>query len=1093
LGLRRKRYQKSFEMKNIFLTALIFISISAFANVTSSFTCSEVKGCSPLVINFTDHSGGNVASWHWDLGNGNTSTEQNPSGTYFTPGIYRVSLVVSDGVERDSSTHTITVFSPPSADFISDRTTACPLDSIHFTNLATPGSAPISHYAWGFGNGIASSDTNTSYRYPQSGIYDLTLVVQDTNGCDGHLTKTAYITIWPKPTAAYTASPLTSCAASQTVDFTNQSLGSGLTYNWVLGDGTFSTALNPSHLYTYGGYKANLIVSNDDGCIDSIKQNIAVIYLKADFIASKTTVCAGESIHFLDQSPMPGNVWYWNFGDGTISDKQNPIKAYSHPGVYSVTFVVKDDICQDSSTKVSYITVTDGFSVGMTADNRNSCTIPFVVNFTSITPAGVSLSWSFGDEATSTATDPTYTYTSSSTFSVSLTAVDSSGCTVVSTIANMINTSKPTVNFICDTIFCPNAPVTFGNETHNAIRYLWNFGDGDTSTLQTPIHRYAAYGLYSVSLTAWDSLGCDSTLVKPSVINVDSTVVGFNVDEKFSMCPPLVSVFSSYANRPDLKYKWDFGDGYTDTAANPTHIYFHPGIYTVKLTGASKYGCTNTLIDSDLIVVEGPSGTFTMNPNTGCIPVDVTFSASPSANTQTVVCDLGDGTLYTDSLNFSYTYSSVSIFHPKFVLTDAIGCSVPYSLDSITTHGIPVINVDDTSICAGQNVQVNLGSDRYQWGQSAANSCDTCAMVVLQPSSTATYTVTAMNQYGCAATDSFKVAVVPIPVLNTPDTIKLCKNASIQINIVNEANTVSWSPATYLSSAASFNPTCTPAASIDYTVTAYNKLGCSATQIVPVMVYGQIPLFVTSDTAVCAGSPVQLGAYVSDTFFHDVTYTWARSPYLSSDDIADPMATVQTVAETFQVTATSGSCPAAVASITVAVHPDASVKLPSDTVISPFTELSITPVYGDLTSYTWSAKGTLSCTDCSTTTIVPTESQIVYLEGKNQYGCMTKDSMLIRIVECNPASIFVPNTFTPNGDGTNDRLYARSKTLAQLEYFRLFNRWGAVVFETRNIAEGWDGTINGRIAEEGVYVYQISGKCDSGYDVATSGTVTLIR
>jgi gliding motility-associated-like protein len=100
---------------------------------------------------------------------------------------------------------------------------------------------------------------------------------------------------------------------------------------------------------------------------------------------------------------------------------------------------------------------------------------------------------------------------------------------------------------------------------------------------------------------------------------------------------------------------------------------------------------------------------------------------------------------------------------------------------------------------------------------------------------------------------------------------------------------------------------------------------------------------------------------------------------------------------------------------------------------------------------------------------------------------------MIQILGCDPASVFVPNTFTPNGDGTNDKLYVRSKTLAQLEYFRLFNRWGAIVYESKSMSDGWDGSINGKLAEQGVYVYQVSGKCESGYDIATSGTVTLIR
>ena len=92
-----------------------------------------------------------------------------------------------------------------------------------------------------------------------------------------------------------------------------------------------------------------------------------------------------------------------------------------------------------------------------------------------------------------------------------------------------------------------------------------------------------------------------------------------------------------------------------------------------------------------------------------------------------------------------------------------------------------------------------------------------------------------------------------------------------------------------------------------------------------------------------------------------------------------------------------------------------------------------------------------------------------------------------------PSSIFVPNTFSPNGDGLHDVLYVRSRALSHMDYFRVFDRWGSIVYEGRDMNEGWDGTINGKAAEQGVYVYTVSGKCESGFDVETSGTTTLIR
>jgi gliding motility-associated-like protein len=1094
----RKRYQ-NFVMKFGILTLILFVSLATFGSITSSFSCDATSGCSPLVVNVTDHSSGNITTWHWDLGNGNTSTQRNPSATYLNPGVYTIKLITSNGTISDSTTHTVTVYGRPVVDFVCDKVSACTNDSIHFNAQVTPGSAAISQYAWGFGNGIASSTINPIYKYSTPGSYDVTLVVQDSNGCIANVTKPSYIKIWASPSVACTVTPAVSCGTSQSVTFASQSAGTGLTYSWNFGDSTTSNQAGPSHTYQYGKYKSILTVTNTYGCKSSIAQNVAVINLIADFSADKITACAGEEITFYSQSPMQGVSWSWNFGDGGSSNKQNPKHIYNNPGVYSVTFVIKDAICKDSTTKIAYIHITQGFAVSFDADHKKSCTTPFAVNFTSQVSTPVTYLWNFGNGVTDTSANPSTVYNTSSTFSVTLTAIDSNGCTVVSAIPGMISTSKPWTKFLGDTLVCPGAPVKFTNKSLYATHYLWHFGDGDTSTALSPTHVYRTFGNYDVSLTAIDSFGCDSTLVKHSFVHVDSAQVDFRVDETFSMCPPLVSVFRSITNRPDLKLTWDFGDGYTDTAANPTHIFFHPGIYTVKLIGRSKQGCTDTITYPNLIVVQGPSGSFHLTPNNGCIPLVVNFSGSTSANTQSITCDLGDGRLYTDSLNFNYTYNAVRTYHPKFILTDHIGCTVPYDLDSIITHPLPLLHLGDTSICAGQVVRMVLGADHYSWVARVCDTCgripdvtDTLSVAALTPEVTTTYTVTATKGKGCSTTDHFRINVVPLPATTTHDTIKLCKNETTRLNAL-QADSVRWSPATYLSSPVDMAPTCTATASIVYTVTAYNSLGCSSSQQVPVKVIDRVTVALSPDTTVCPGSQVQLRVSAIDSSIAGVSYTWSQTTDLDNGGISTPTAQMHTQTETFQVITRSGGCTPDTSMVMVKVTLAASVKVTGTVTTTPHAEIPLAVVSGDLTSYEWTAKDSLVCKDCRSTTLIPLSTQVVYLNGTNQYGCPASDSVMINVLQCDPASIFVPNTFTPNGDGLHDILYFHSRTLAQLESFRVFDRWGSMVYEGKSVSEGWDGTISGSVAEQGVYIYTVTGKCDSGYDVQASGTVTLIR
>jgi gliding motility-associated-like protein len=101
--------------------------------------------------------------------------------------------------------------------------------------------------------------------------------------------------------------------------------------------------------------------------------------------------------------------------------------------------------------------------------------------------------------------------------------------------------------------------------------------------------------------------------------------------------------------------------------------------------------------------------------------------------------------------------------------------------------------------------------------------------------------------------------------------------------------------------------------------------------------------------------------------------------------------------------------------------------------------------------------------------------------------------VILHVVGCKGQSVYVPNTFTPNNDGLNDRLYVRGNGLSQLEYFRIFDRWGRMVFQTQNIAEGWDGTTGGKPDDINTYVYVLKAVCSSGEEVSLQGNVTLLR
>jgi gliding motility-associated-like protein len=1087
-------HPKQIETMKIFLLLFITLfSVTAFASIDPSFTPSTNEGCPPLLVSFTNNTNGNAASYFWDFGNGNTSTLQNPSAMFNTTGTYRVTLIAREGNTVDSTSQTITVFRVPTVNFYAPSIDVCANDTVRFITNVTPGDASVTDYAWDFGNGIGSSVQNANYSYSQAGIYDITLVVQDANNCTSNKTRHNYIQILPTPTASFTAAPQVSCNANELVRFTNNSTGTGLSYSWILDDSATSNLSNPTHIYHQEKRTVKLFVTDANGCRDTASVKVSVVEVRPDFSANARRACVGVGIVFTITSPFPGNAWTWHFGDGTTSTQRNPTKAYSAPGIYTVKLIMRDGPCRDSIMKVNYITITEGVVVAFTASSTGSCTVPFTVNFTNQTGGAVGYTWNFGNGDTSNVENPTYTYTGAGNFSVILTVTDTNGCSIPGTMAGMITTALPQVKFNSDTAGCPGKSFKFINRTRGAVSYKWYFGDGDSSTVPEPTHVYRNFGVYDVTLIATNSNGCDSTVRKRAYINIDSVSVDFGVNQTYSPCPPFVALFNNFSSTNRLKYEWNFGDGTTDTASNPTHVYFRPGLYTVSLTGTTRFGCSKTTVYRDLINVQGPTGQFSVTPTTGCVPHTVTYNASVSNNTRSMWCDLGNGNVVPDSLHFSYTYSEANTFNPKFILVDHIGCRVPYDLPAISVHVNPTFDVKDTAVCAGESVHVQLGNDSYSWSPSTYIVCDTCGDTYIRAANSTNYSIIASNTWGCTTRKEMIVHVEDWPLLFVPTSpLKVCKNETLNFNVGNFEN-IEWQPATYLDNANSGSVVCNPDATVTYHITATNNLGCSNTADIQVDVIDKLVLTSIPDSTICPHTSVQLIAAVTDEPTSGVQYTWSATGKLNAYDIANPVAYLAERTERYNVIVNAGNCVADTAEVTINVSSLPVIEVSSSVTTTANSEVE---VYASSTSnlnYLWEATDEIACPTCRKTTITPTQSQTVFVTGTNSVGCSTKDSLRITVVGCDPNSIVLPNTFTPNGDGTNDKLFIRSNALSSINYFRVFDEWGKLVYESKDLAEGWDGNIKGSPAATSVYIYTLQGTCDNGKEVLKNGDVMLLR
>lgn len=414
----------------------------------ASFIAQPLSGEVPHTVNFSDLSQYNPYSWLWHFGDGNSSTQQNPTHTYTSEGDYTVTLIVTNenGTDSEVKNNLIHVLNGggggdvPVADFFgTPRNGESPLQ-VSFFDIS---SNNPTYWSWDFGDGGSSSQQSPDYTYTSSGQYNVSLTVGNVNGSDSE-TKSSYITVsevgGDAPIAIFTASPRAGVAPLQ-VYFDDMSSNNPDIWSWDFGDGVISSERNPIHTYdTDGEYTIRLTVSNDDGSDTEVKSNYILVSEGggntpvANFYASPRSGEAPLQVYFEDASSNNPITWSWNFGDGSTSQEQNPIHHYTDSGEYTVTLTVENEDGMDSKVRNNYINVTEGGSAP-TADftaTPRSGESPLKVYFSdeSLNNPDTWI-WDFGDENTSTIQNPEHTYNNVGQYTVKLTVSNVDGFDVL--------------------------------------------------------------------------------------------------------------------------------------------------------------------------------------------------------------------------------------------------------------------------------------------------------------------------------------------------------------------------------------------------------------------------------------------------------------------------------------------------------------------------------------------------------------------------------------------------------------------------------------------------------------------------------------
>ena len=578
-------------------------------------------------------------------------------------------------------------------------------------------------------------------------------------------------------------------------------------------------------------------------------------------------------------------------------------------------------------------------------------------------------------------------------------------------ILNVSNCDVANATLLNNYPSCDGFTLTFENLTPSGIiqTYDWDFGDGNTSTVETPTHTYADTGVYILKLVVNRGLPCtDSTTAIVKVFP------GFRPDFSFAgQCKNTPIQFSDLTTADygaPNKWNWDFGDPgsptNTSTLPNPTHIYPTTGSYLVTFIVETNKGCIDTLTKT----------------------VNILDKPALSVSNDTLICIIdtlqlhavGTGAvLWTPNYMINNVNSPDPLVSPDVTttyyvtLTDPFGCFGSDSVRVQVKSFVTLFAGPDTTICKSDAIVLRLNSDalNYLWTETPAGNTlndPTLKNPTAIPIVTTTYHVVG-NIGKCVATDDITVAPIPYPAANAGPDQRICQGGSAQLN-ASGGSIYSWSPAAFLTATNIPNPVSVkPTDNVRYIVTVRDVLGC------PKAVKDTVILFVDKitadagprDTSVVLGQPLQLGASGS------INYSWTPTTWLDNPSISNPIATPQ--------------------------------------------------------------------------------NNIEYVvRVSNNIGCFDTDSILVKVYKVSPG-LFVPNAFTPNGDGNNDIFRPVAIGMKSMDIFRVYNRWGQMLYSGTGNGAGWDGTFGGRPQEAATYVWYAEGIDYLNNKIKRKGTVILIR